>query len=151
MKYNNSNNGFRVRFGVRRRHRGPPFALGYHQFIILVAIQDEGEGEGRYTSRVGNFHVFVRVKKKTIWWKKVRFNEERNKGKVGQDRSGRGREFQLDWAANAKICRMCSTARDTISPCHCRRREWSRGWSEPRVDKDGDRGGGTVKFEGGKL
>ena len=36
----------RVRFGVRRRHRGPPFALGYHQFIKLVAIQDEGEGEG---------------------------------------------------------------------------------------------------------
>ena len=42
----NNNNGFRVRFGVRRRHRGPPFALGYYQFIIIVAIQDEGEGEG---------------------------------------------------------------------------------------------------------
>ena len=44
--HNNNNNGFRVRFGVQRRHRGPPFALGYHQFIIIVAIQDEGEGEG---------------------------------------------------------------------------------------------------------
>ena len=38
-------NGFRIRVGVRRRHRGPPFALGYHQFIIIVAIQDEGERE----------------------------------------------------------------------------------------------------------
>ena len=43
---NNYNNGFRVRFGVRRRHRGPPFALGYHQFIIIVGIEDEGKGEG---------------------------------------------------------------------------------------------------------
>ena len=50
---NNNNNGFRVRFGVRRRHRGRPFALGYHQFVIIVAIQDEGEGEGGYTSWVG--------------------------------------------------------------------------------------------------
>ena len=40
---NNNNNGFRVSFGVRRCHRGPPFTLGYHQFIIIVAIQDEGE------------------------------------------------------------------------------------------------------------
>ena len=39
----NNNNGFRVRFGVRRRRRRPPFALGYHQFIIIVAIQDERE------------------------------------------------------------------------------------------------------------
>ena len=30
------------------------------------------------------------------------FSEEKNKGKVGQDRSGRGREFQMDEAANAK-------------------------------------------------
>ena len=30
------------------------------------------------------------------------FNEERNKGKVGQDRSGRGRGFQMDGAANEK-------------------------------------------------
>ena len=65
------NNGFRVRFGVRRRHRGPPFALGYHQFITLVAIQDEGEGEGGYTSRVGYCHVSVRVKKKTMVGKGV--------------------------------------------------------------------------------
>ena len=34
LKKTNNNNGFRVRFGVRRRHRGPPFAQGYHQFII---------------------------------------------------------------------------------------------------------------------
>jgi len=41
---------FRVRFGVRRRHRGPPFALGYHKFIKLVAIQDKGKGEGWCTT-----------------------------------------------------------------------------------------------------
>ena len=99
---NNNNNGFRVRFGVRRRHRGPPFALGHHQFIILVAIQGEGEGEGGYTSRVGYFHVSVRVKKKDYGGKRCIFNEERNKGKVGQDRNGRGREFQMDGAANEK-------------------------------------------------
>ena len=34
--------------------------------------------------------------------KRCVFNEERNKGKVGQDRSGRGREFQMDGAANEK-------------------------------------------------
>ena len=37
---------FRVCYGVRKRHRGPPFALRYHKFITLIAIQDEGEGEG---------------------------------------------------------------------------------------------------------
>ena len=67
-----------------------------------MAIQDEGEGEGWYTSRVGYFHVSVRVKKKGYGGKRCVFNEERNKGKVGQDRSGRGREFQMDGAANEK-------------------------------------------------
>ena len=69
---NNNNNGFRVRFGVRRRHRGPPFALGYHQFIILVAIQDVGEGEGGYTSRVG-YSMYLSGLKKRLWWEKVCF------------------------------------------------------------------------------
>ena len=40
---NDNNNGFKVRFGVRGRHRDPLFTLGSHQFIIIVAIQDEGE------------------------------------------------------------------------------------------------------------
>ena len=40
--------------------------------------------------------------KKSLWWEKVCFIEKRNKGKVGQDRSGRGREFQMDGAANEK-------------------------------------------------
>ena len=35
MRNNNNNNGFKVHIGVRRRHRGPPFARGYHQFIIF--------------------------------------------------------------------------------------------------------------------
>ena len=34
--------------------------------------------------------------------KRCVFNEERNEGKVGQDRSGSGREFQMDGAANEK-------------------------------------------------
>ena len=38
--------------------------------------------------------------KKDYDGKRCVFNEERNKGKVGQDRSGRGREFQMDGAAN---------------------------------------------------
>ena len=95
-----NNNGFRVRFSVRRRHRGPPFALGYHQFIILVAIQGEGEGEGGYASRVGYFHASIWVKKGVHGGKRCVLDEERNKGKIGQDRSGRGREFQMDGAAN---------------------------------------------------
>ena len=41
-------------------------------------------------------------KKKDYGGKRCVFNEERNKGKVGQDRSGRGREFQMDGAANEK-------------------------------------------------
>ena len=96
-KKKNNNNGFRVRFGVRRRHRGPPFALGYHQFIIIVAIQDEGEGEGG--TLAGSVILYVRVKK-DYGGKRCVFSEERNKGKVGQDRSGRGREFQIYGAAN---------------------------------------------------
>ena len=32
----NYNNGFRVRCDIRRRHRGPPFALGYHQIDIYA-------------------------------------------------------------------------------------------------------------------
>ena len=31
---------------------GPPFALGYHQFILIVAIQDEGEGGGTLAGSV---------------------------------------------------------------------------------------------------
>ena len=34
-----------------------------------------------------------------LWWEKVCFKEERNNGKVRQDRSERGREFQMDGAA----------------------------------------------------
>ena len=91
-----------MRFGVRRRHRGPLFALSYHQFIILMAIQGEGEEEGGYTSQVGYFHVSVRIFKKDYGGKWCVINEVRNKSKVGQDRSGRGSEFQMDGAANKK-------------------------------------------------
>ena len=38
--------------------------------------------------------------KKDYGGKRCVFDEERIKGKVEQDRSGRGREFQMDGAAN---------------------------------------------------
>ena len=65
-----------------------------------MAVQDEGEGEGGYTSRVGYSMYLSGLK--NYGGKRCVFNEERNKGKVGQDRSGRGREFQMDGAANEK-------------------------------------------------
>ena len=40
--------------------------------------------------------------KKDYGGKRCVFNEERKKGKVGQDRTRRGREFQMDEAANEK-------------------------------------------------
>ena len=68
-----------------------------------MAIQDEGQGEGGYTSRVGYVYVSVRSKKKTMVEKGVFLKrKETTLGKVGQDRSGRGREFQMDGAANEK-------------------------------------------------
>ena len=66
-----------------------------------MAIQDEGEGEGGHTSRVG-YTMYLSGLRKDYGGKRCVFNEERNKGKVGQDRSGRGREFQMDGAANEK-------------------------------------------------
>ena len=67
-----------------------------------MAIQDEG-GEGGYTGRVGYSMYLSRFLKDYIYGgKRCVFNEERNKGKVGQDRSGRVREFQMDGAANEK-------------------------------------------------
>ena len=40
--------------------------------------------------------------KKDYGGKRCVFNEERNNGKIGQDRSGRGTDFQMDGAANEK-------------------------------------------------
>ena len=45
-------------FGVSRRHRGPPFAPDYHQFMKLVAIQNEGEGESSSTSVGSVFYLY---------------------------------------------------------------------------------------------
>ena len=66
-----------------------------------MAIQDEGEGEGRHTSRV-SYTMYLSGLKKDHGGKRCVFNEERNNGKVGQDRSGRGREFQMDAAQTKK-------------------------------------------------
>src|SRR5271163_1723797 len=54
---NNNNNGFRVRFGVRRRHRGPPLVMGSQQLILIAGYPDEGEGESGCQSRVSLFHL----------------------------------------------------------------------------------------------
>ena len=79
-----SENGFRVRFGVRSRHRGPPFALGYYQFMKMVAIQDEGEGEGGYTAE-SVISMYRSGLKKDYGGKRCVFNKKRNQAKVGQD------------------------------------------------------------------
>ena len=59
-------------------------------------------GEGGYTGRVGSFHVSVWVYKKVYRGKSCLFKEQRNKCRVGQDRSAGGREFQMDGAAKEK-------------------------------------------------
>ena len=41
-----------------------------------------------------------------VYRKRCVFKEEINEGKVGQDRSGKGREFQMDGAANEKERRL---------------------------------------------
>ena len=72
-----------------------------------MANQDElrkGKGEGGYTSRV-SYSMYLSRLKKDYGGKRCVFNEERNKGKVEQDRSGKGREFQMDGATNGKECR----------------------------------------------
>ena len=62
-----------------------------------MAIQDELEGEGGYTAE-SVISMYLSGLKKDCDGKRFVFNE----GKVGQDRSGRGREFQMDGAANEK-------------------------------------------------
>ena len=66
-----------------------------------MAIQDEGEGEGGYTAE-SVISMYLSGLKKDYGGKRCVFNEERNKCKVGQDRSERGREFQMNGAANEK-------------------------------------------------
>jgi hypothetical protein len=76
--------GFRVRFGVRRRHRGPPFTLGYHQFIIIVAIQDEGEGEGGYTGRVSYSMYLCGFQKSTMVGKGAFLTRKETRARLGR-------------------------------------------------------------------
>ena len=115
MYHNNNNNGFRVSFGVRRRHRGPPFALGYRQFIILVAIQDKGEGEGEYTSRVGYFHVSVRVKKKTVMGKGVFLTRKEKRARLG--RIEVGGEENSKWMGRQMQKSVSAVCRPNIRDC----------------------------------
>ena len=82
---NNNNNEFRVRFGVRRRHRGPPFAYGHHQSVLTGGDQGRrGEREGGYTSRVSYFRVSVREFSKSMKGKDVFLR--RRETKVRSDR-----------------------------------------------------------------
>ena len=69
---NNNNNGFRVRFGVRRRHRGAPFAHDrHHQFITNGGDQGR-RGESWYTA--GLVVSMCRSELlKNLWWKKMCF------------------------------------------------------------------------------
>ena len=64
-----------------------------------MTIQDEGE-DGYTAESVISMYLFGF--KKDYGGKRCVFNEERNKGKVGQDRSEKGREFQMDGAASEK-------------------------------------------------
>ena len=86
----NNYNGFRVRFGVRRRHRGPPFALAYHQFIIIVAIQDEEEGEGGYTSRIGYSMYLSGFLQNTMVAKGVFLTRKETRARLGRIEVGGG-------------------------------------------------------------
>ena len=61
----------------------------------------KGKGEGGYTAE-SVISMYLSGLKKDYGGKRCVFNEERNKGKVGQNRSGTGREFQMDGAANEK-------------------------------------------------
>ena len=56
---------------------------------------------------------------KKIYGRKRRvFKPERNKGRVGQDRSATGREFQIDEAANEKERRpFADRISETVSKC----------------------------------
>ena len=40
--YNNNNNGFRVRFGVQRRHRGPMTILAIRYLIVFICVTTMG-------------------------------------------------------------------------------------------------------------
>ena len=80
--------GFGVRFGVRRRHRGPPFARGYHQFII-IGDKPERRGKEKVCKLVGSVVSMCPSGffKKVYGGKRCVFKEERNNGRVEQDRS----------------------------------------------------------------
>ena len=54
--------------------------------------------------------VYLSGLKKDYGGKRCVFNEERNKGKVGQDRSGRGREFHF-------VGRQTKNGRPNIGDC----------------------------------
>ena len=85
----NNNNEFRVRFGVRRRHRGPPFALDYHQFIIVVAIRDEGEREGG-TLAGSVISIYPSELKKTMVGKGVFLARKETRARLGRIEVGGG-------------------------------------------------------------
>ena len=72
-----------IRFGVERRHWGPPFALGYHQFIILVAIQDEGEGEGG-TPAGSVISMYLSGLKKTMVGKSMVLTGKETRARLGK-------------------------------------------------------------------
>ena len=84
-------------------HRGPPLARGYHQFIIIGGKPGR-RGKEKVGTLVGSVVSMCPsgFKKKVYGGKRCVFNKERNKGRVGQDRSASGRKIQTDGAAKRK-------------------------------------------------
>jgi len=90
-----------------------PWAINY-QSIRLVVIQNEGERR-RWVDWPGQLFPFVRLGHSQFYGgKRCVFKGERNKGKVGQDRSARGREFQMDMLSLFAACRR----RKLAAGCH---------------------------------
>ena len=63
--------------------------MGYHQFTIM-AIQDEGEGEGGYTSRVGYFLYLSGFLKNTMVGKGVFLTRKETGATLGRIEVGGG-------------------------------------------------------------
>ena len=75
-----------------------PWAIIYYD---KISDNPERRSRRKWVHKPGRLFPCVHPGQKGVYGGKRRvFKEERNKGRVGPDRSGRGREFQMDGAAN---------------------------------------------------